>query len=165
MSWSLLKSFCFHHWKKGNTEMLGGFNLRTTVKALHSVSLKLCWNVWSFKWLKPKWSLVSNFIPIRSCIEKREQLFTFMKLRSSDLYLPKDSAFLVLLSNLFHYLIQHGKNECLKLVVLDEIVLSFIFVIIWCYKLDLYYYSGRFRRHVRLHVHVPTHVQKCLDTW
>ena len=158
------KEFLLSSLKKGQHRNVGWIQSQNHSQSIALGVSKIMLNVWSFKWLKPKWSLVSNFIPIRSCIEKREQLFTFMKLRSSDLYLPKDSAFLVLLSNLFHYLIQYGKNECLKLLVLDEIVLSFIFVIIWCYKLDLYYYSGRFRRRVRSHVHVPTHVQKCLDT-
>ena len=92
-----------------------------------TVSLKLCRNLCSFKWLNPKRSLVSNFIPIGSCIEKTERLFTLMKLSSSDLNLPKDSAFLIMLSNLFHSLIQYGKNECLKLSVRDENVLRVSF--------------------------------------
>ena len=92
-----------------------------------TVSLKLCQNLCSFKWLNPKCSLVSNFISIGSCIEKTEQLFTLMKLRISDLNLPKDSAFLIILSNLFHSLIQYGKNECLKLSVWDESVLRVSF--------------------------------------
>ena len=58
---------------------------------------------------------------------KTEQLFTFMKLCSSVLNLPKNSGFLILLSNLFHSLIQYGKNECLKRSVLDENVLRVLF--------------------------------------
>ena len=67
-------------------------------------SPELCSILRSFKWLKPKHSLVSNFIPTRTCIEKTK--FTFMKLSSSDLNLPKYSAFVIQLSNLFHSLIQ-----------------------------------------------------------
>ena len=55
-----------------------------------TVSLK-CRHVCSFKWLKTKCSLVSNFILIGSCVER---LFSFMKLSSSDLSLPNDSAFI-----------------------------------------------------------------------
>ena len=47
------------------------------------------------------------------------RVFTFMNLSISDLNLPKDSAFLILLSNLFHSSIQYGKNEFLKLSVLE----------------------------------------------
>ena len=42
--------------------------------------------------------------------KKKKQLFTFMKLSSSDLNLPRFSAFLTLLSNLFYSLIQYGKD-------------------------------------------------------
>ena len=65
-----------------------------------TVSLKLCRNLSSFKWLKPKRSFVSNFIPSGSCIEEAERLFTFMKLSCSDVNLYKDSTFPILLSNL-----------------------------------------------------------------
>ena len=44
-----------------------------------------------------------------------------------DLNLPKDSAFLILLSNLFYSLIQYGKNEYSKLSVMDENVLRVSF--------------------------------------
>ena len=74
--------------------MLGGFYLRT------KVSLKLCQKLCSFKWLKPKHSVLN---------------------------LLKDSAFLILLSNLFHSLIQYGEKECLKPSVLDETVLRVSF--------------------------------------
>ena len=70
-----------------------------------TVSLKLCQSLRSFKWLKPKLSLVNNFIPIGSCIKKTEELFTFIKLSSSDSDSSLDSAFLVMLSNFFHSLI------------------------------------------------------------
>ena len=108
------------------------------------VFLKLCRNLCSFKWLKAKRSLVSKFMPIGSCIEKTK-LFTLMKLNSIFLSLPKDSAFLILLSNLFCSLIHYGKNECLKLSVWMPMFLKFHFVMIWCYKLDLYrYYTDKY---------------------
>ena len=47
------------------------------------------------------------------------RVFTFMNLSISDLNLPKDPAFLIFLSNLFHSSIQYGKNEFLKLSVLE----------------------------------------------
>ena len=81
-------------------EMLGGFSLRTkNTYCTHSFPKVVS----KFKWLKPKRSLVSNFISIGSWIEKTEQLFTFMNLSSSVLNLPKDSAFLIPLSKLFHF--------------------------------------------------------------
>ena len=60
--------------------------------------------VFIIKWLKPKQSLASNFIPTGTCIEKIQLLFTFMNLSCSALNLAKDSAFLILLSNLFHFI-------------------------------------------------------------
>ena len=98
-----------------------------------TVSLKLCQSLRSFKWLKPKLSLVNNFIPIGSCIKKTEELFTFIKLSSSDSDSSLDSAFLVMLSNFFHSLIQHGKNECLKFLALEEMILRVSF----CHDLAL----------------------------
>ena len=47
----------------------GEFSLRTTVTLALTASLKFCQNLCSLKWLKPKRSLVSNIVPIGSCIE------------------------------------------------------------------------------------------------
>lgn len=89
-----------------------------------TVFLKSSQNLRLFKWLKRKRRLATNFIPIGSCIEKLKRFFTLKKFRSSVLNLPKDSVFLILLSNLFHSMIQYGENESLKPSVLDENVLS-----------------------------------------
>ena len=78
-----MKSFFYLIIEKRTTKekMLGGLLVRTSNIAL-TVSLKLCQNLCSFKWLKPKCSLVSNVIPIGSCIE---QHLTSLKFSSSDL--------------------------------------------------------------------------------
>lgn len=73
--------------------------------------LKSSQNLRLFKWLKPKRRLTTNFIPIGSCREKLKRFFTLKKFRSSVLNLPTDSVFLILLSNLFHSMIQYGENE------------------------------------------------------
>ena len=92
-----------------------------------TVFLKSSQNLRLFKWLKRKRRLATNFIPIGSCIEKLKRFFTLKKFRSSVLNLPKDSVFLILLSNLFQSMIQYGENESLKPSVLDENVLSVSF--------------------------------------
>lgn len=64
--------------KKGTEEeMLGGFYLRTTVTTTFTVFLNFCRNLCSIKRLKPKHSLVSNFILIGSCIERTRKTFNF----------------------------------------------------------------------------------------
>ena len=44
-------------------------------------------------------------MPLGLCIEKKERPFAITKLSGSVLNLPKDSAFLFMLPNLFHTLI------------------------------------------------------------
>ena len=66
-----------------------------------TVTPKLYENLCSFNWLKPKRSLVRNFIPTCSYAEKIERLFDFMKLSSSVLNFANNSVFLILLSNFF----------------------------------------------------------------
>ena len=120
--WRLLKSFFLSSLQKGQCKRKCQADSISKVQShtALTVFLKLCQNLCLFMWLKPKRSLVNNLLHIVSCKEKKEQLFTFMKLSSSDLNLLKDSQFRILLSNLFHSLIQYGENQCLKLSVWDE---------------------------------------------
>ena len=65
-------------------------------------------------------SFVSNLIPTRSCIRNNHLWFKEKTFFSIDLNCLIDSASGMVLSNLFHYLTQKGKKECLKLSVLQE---------------------------------------------
>ena len=63
-----LKVFLFSSLKKGHCKRVNSLSEPQLHIAL-TASLKFCQNLCSLKWLKPKRSLVSNIVPIGSCIE------------------------------------------------------------------------------------------------
>ena len=71
-------------------------------------SLKLWRNLCELSWLNCSRSLVSNLTPTGSCIENNDLWFKEKKFFSIDLNCLIDSASRIVLTNLFHSLIQKG---------------------------------------------------------
>ena len=93
------------------------------------VSLELCRNFCSFKWLKFNIRRLNNLTPLVSCISNTEFPLGLQKLRVVTLNLLIDFLFLILSLSLLHLLMQYGKNEFSNTLVLAGIGLILFCVI------------------------------------
>ena len=109
----------FIYQKISNEKGTGCFCFSKAIMGLPQ-SLKLWRNLFLLSWPNFSRSLVSNLTPTGSCIENKDICFIEKKFINIDFNSLTDSAFRIVLSNLFHSLTQKGKTECLKLSVLQE---------------------------------------------